>query len=145
MAPTPYQPEMAGFGYSEQKLESDHYRVSFTGNSDTPREAVENGLLFRAAQITVDSGHDWFIVAGHDIDKNTGYIGLADPGYGYGAYGYPGWYAGGGVIEETPYNQYTATATIAVGTGAKPQNPNAYDAHDVLQTLQPVIQPTQPN
>ena len=38
--PTPYAPAVDGKGYKEQQLENDRYRVSFTGNSATPRETV---------------------------------------------------------------------------------------------------------
>jgi hypothetical protein len=139
VGPTPYQPSQGGFGYTEQQIESDRYRVNFTGNSVTPRPVVENYLLYRAAEITLASGHDWFVISHQDVDKTTGYTGFADPDFGYGAYGYPGWYGAGAVIEETPYNYYDAEATIIVGSGPK-IDPQAYDARDVLKTLHPAIQ-----
>lgn len=35
---TPYQPALDGYGFKEQKIEGNRYRVSFSGNSLTPRE-----------------------------------------------------------------------------------------------------------
>jgi hypothetical protein len=125
-----------GYGYFQQKLETDRYRVSFTGNSYTQRDVVENYLLYRAAELTRETGHDWFIVTEHDTDKNTSYTGLIDPAFGVG---YGSWYGGGGVVQETPYNQYEADAIILVGSGKKPDDKNAYDAGDVLKTLDPII------
>ena len=60
--PTPYQPATKGYGYSEQQLESNRYRVTFSGNSVTPRDTVQNYLLYRAAEVTRESGHDYFTV-----------------------------------------------------------------------------------
>ena len=47
--PTPYKPADNGTGYTEQKLEANRYRVTFSGNSVTDRETVDNYLLYRAA------------------------------------------------------------------------------------------------
>ena len=150
VGPTPYVARKADesrFGYSDQQLDGAHYRVIFTGNSQTPRETVENYLLYRAAELTVASGNAYFIVVEHDTDKNTSYTGFAEPGLGngfgrgpglYGGYGYPGWY-GGAVIEETPTSQYAADLTMMVVSGAKPDDKSAYDAKDVLKTLGPAI------
>ncbi len=70
--PTPYQPA-AGYdrGYSEQKIESERYRISFKGNSLTGRETVENYLLFRAAELTLQSGFDIFTIVSRDTDKDS--------------------------------------------------------------------------
>ena len=65
--PTPYQAAQGGFGYSEQQIEENRYRVSFAGNSATSRPTIEDYLLYRAAELTVQTGHDWFQV----VDRNT--------------------------------------------------------------------------
>jgi len=53
---TAYQPAgpNSDGGYREQQIESNRVRISFSGNSLTDRETVENYLLFRAAELTVD-------------------------------------------------------------------------------------------
>ena len=80
--PTPYQPASANDtrGYSEQKLEDTRYRISFKGNSLTERETVENYMLYRAAELTLQSGYDTFTVANRDTDadkrtRSTGFYG----------------------------------------------------------------------
>ena len=41
--PTPYETVAENdYGYSEQKIEDNRYRVTFAGNSATKRETVEN-------------------------------------------------------------------------------------------------------
>src|SRR5689334_5212700 len=72
--PTPYQPGAANSndrGYAESKIESDRYRISFKGNSMTDRETVENYLLYRAAELTLQNGYDVFTVVNRDTDKDS--------------------------------------------------------------------------
>ncbi len=47
-------------GYSEQQLEPNRWRVTFSGNSLTDRRTVENYLLYRSAELTLSQGFDWF-------------------------------------------------------------------------------------
>ncbi len=74
---TPYQPQIAGQrvsgGYSETRLDENRYRVNFSGNSFTSRETVEGYLLYRAAELTVESGYDWFQITDHttEADRRT--------------------------------------------------------------------------
>ena len=67
---TPYQPNISGQkvqgGYSEQQVEPDRFRVTFSGNSLTSRETVEGYLLYRAAELTVQQGYDWFEIVERD-------------------------------------------------------------------------------
>ena len=55
MTPTPYAPRTEGqrTGYTDRALTQTRYRVTFTGNSITPRDTVENYLLLRAAEVTL--------------------------------------------------------------------------------------------
>lgn len=70
---TPYQPKAPDAaqsgGYSETKLEADRWRVTFSGNSLTPRDSVENYLLYRAAELTLAQGKDWFMMADRGLAK----------------------------------------------------------------------------
>src|SRR6478609_6036647 len=96
---TPYQPYMQGQaasgGYSEARIESDRWRVNFAGNSLTSRETVEGYLLYRAAELTVQQGYDWFAIVQRDTDKSVRTYVDPDPFYSpwYGPYGYwrPSW------------------------------------------------------
>ena len=144
--PTPYQPVIDGHGYAEQPLETDRYRVTFSGNSLTARETVENYLLYRAAEVTLERGFDYFVVAEEDVERNTRYrttfSGVGAPfGSFYGSR-FRGPYFGGGLSTATsrPINSYEAYANILLRRGDKPaDNPEAYDARDVLARLDPTI------
>ena len=104
---TPYQPLQHGSqvsgGYTDQKLDANHYAVTFKGNSDTPRATVESYLLYRAAEITIAQGYDWFETVSRSTDRtqNTWVDPFYGPGYAWGGfrpywsfYG-PGWGWGG--------------------------------------------------
>ena len=145
-SPTPYQPVTDGHGYAEQSLETDRYRVTFSGNSLTPRETVENYLLYRAAEVTLERGFDYFVVAEEDVERNTQYrttySGVGAPiGSFYGSR-FRGPFFGSGFSTATsrPINSYEAYANILLRRGEKPaDNPEAYDARDVLARLDPTI------
>ena len=101
---TPYQPLTKGSavagGFTDQQLDADHFRVTFQGNSLTDRETVETYLLYRAAELTVNQGFDWFEMVDRHTDKDKKTYIDSDSFYGPGyAYGYwrPYWsYYGGG-------------------------------------------------
>lgn len=143
--PTPYQPADGGFGYTTQQIEDSRFRVAFAGNSVTPREQVQNFLLYRAAEVTLETGHDWFRVVDQDLERSTHYTGTVDPWYD------PFWldrrdrrfwrpFPGPSTVTAYPIDRYTAFADIMVFEGAKPADDvNAYDARDVLRRLEPAV------
>jgi hypothetical protein len=148
---TPYQASVnSSSGYSEQSIESNRYRVSFSGNSLTKLETVENYLLYRAAELTKQSGYDYFVIADRNTEKKErysstgfgssfgygGHYGFGwsyySPHYGYG-FGYDPFFDGYDIRQIT---RYTATAEIAMYRGAKPaKNARAYQADEVLKEL----------
>jgi len=96
MTATPYQPYIAAGaagvhgGYSEQQLAPDLLLVRFHGNEMTSRERVEGYLLYRAAELTLQRGFDWFHpVTSHTEHEIQTYT-TADPFY-HPSYGYPYW------------------------------------------------------
>ena len=140
--PTPYQQARDGFGYSEQQIEDNRYRVSFAGNSATSRQTVEDYLLYRAAELTVQTGHDWFEVVDRDVVQEfSGYGGSPEVGVGFGGG------SGFGVGLSMPMfgggsgsGRYTADIDIRVHDGEKPQDEtDAYDAFSVISRLQPKV------
>lgn len=136
-----------GYGFTEQRIEDNRFRIVFRGNSLTERETVEDYLLFRAAEVTLETGYDYFVVVEDDTEKSTSYQTVGpDPffygrgrrfpyyGYGYRWGGYPDDFA----LRER--NRYTAIAYIVLGKGEKPENtPTAYDARQVIENLESVV------
>ncbi len=133
-APTPFQVATADGGYTDRKLEAGRYQVTFTGNSATPKEAVENAALFRAAQVTLKADHDYFKVVSSNVEAAPN-----SPGGG----GFASSLFGGGGDDAG----HVSTLDIAVFEGKKPDDDqNTYKARDVIKQLKDnVLTPAGPN
>ena len=149
VTPTPYRPAATPYddGYATMQIEQNRFRISFKGNSLTSRQTVDTYMLYRAAEVTLENGGDYFIVVNKDVDKNTAYENYGDDlawGWG-GGWGWrhgfgPGPGFGGGIDYSRPINSYQAVADIVVYRGPKPRdNPYAYDAREVLNAIGPTI------
>ena len=164
--PTPYQPATGSgtyrTGYWDEQIESDRFRVTFAGNSMTSRETVERYLLYRAAQLTVERGGDYFVLSDRDTEKRSSTY-VTEP-FGPGPYGYWGpswryysprwgwraWSPWGRdpfwdrQIDVRTVDRYEASAEIVVGKGRKPDNVRAFSAREVLENLGPSVAPPRP-
>ncbi|MBL9048439.1 MAG: hypothetical protein JNK34_14280, partial [Tabrizicola sp.] len=56
-------------GYSEQRIESDRFRVVFRSQAAADPGLIEALALRRAAEITVETGYDHFIVDRREVDR----------------------------------------------------------------------------
>lgn len=167
MTATPYQPLAHGHagqgGYSETRIEPDRWRVTFAGNAVTHRETVEGYLLYRAAELTLQNGYDWFSIVDRQTDREARTYVDPDPFYRpwYGTgftYWRPAWrYRGRGfgwrswdpfygdpffadTTDVHTIENFEASAEIVTHKGAKPaDDPRAFDAHAVAETLKPKI------
>ncbi len=116
-SPTRYvadpEPGLGHFGYSEVRIDSVSYEVTFSGNYETAPQTVEQYTLYRAAELTVGSGFDYFVV----VHTQTA------------------------TMHERRHRDLTMTKTIRMLHGQAPKNKaNVYDAHDMLQAMTPSIQ-----
>jgi hypothetical protein len=68
-----YQSRMDGgrYGYAEMLVQPNRIRISYNGDTLTPRETVETYLLYRAAETTLERGFDYFVIVAHDVDENS--------------------------------------------------------------------------
>jgi hypothetical protein len=146
-------------GFSDQRIEANRWQVSFAGNSVTSRDRVERYLLYRAAELTLQNGYDYFTLVDRNTDRKTrtyvndpfgpgpyGYWGVSwryhRPGFGWGFYD-PFWgprpFADDFNVDTI--DKYEAHAEIVMGHGAPPADDvHAFDAHQVVQNLGPTIQ-----
>jgi hypothetical protein len=137
--------------------------VNFSGNSLTSRETVEGYLLYRAAELTVAQGYDWFAVVDRQTDRNARTYVEPDPFYRpwYGpSYNFwrPSWrYYGGGYgwrswdpffgdpfwgdrMDVRTVERFEASAEIVMHRGPKPQDDaRAFDARAVMDNLGPRV------
>ena len=156
--PTPFQPgkPLNTYGYSQEQIDLDTWRISFSGNSATDRGTVEDYMLYRAAEITVDTGNDGFVILQDSVEKDTAYRGTTSypyspffyGGFAYGGYRRPyygGFGAGYGYTNLTPINSYTAYARIRVFSDVAPEGVGqAYDANAILRVLgRKIIRPVE--
>lgn len=128
---TRYQPATASrhYGYAETQIDFNRIRVLFAGNGETSRETVETYLLYRAAEITLQHGFDYFVVADHNVETSSQYAASGPP-----------------VPPIMPPRRYreisshTAVSDIIMHRGARPPgNANAFDARTVYANLAPRI------
>lgn len=136
---TPYQPMKGGYGYQDQQLENNRFRVSFVGNSETPRDTVEDYLLYRAAEITLHHHYDYFVLDHQKTERSTNYVNTYEGfgGYYYDPFFYNPFFSTG---TSYPVNRYHAYAIIVLYHGKPPGNDiHAYDARQLVQHLGPRI------
>lgn len=139
LAPYGAQRGPGGQGYSEQRIESNRYRVSYNGVGAAGR--VADYALLRAADLTTEQGYDWFEITQSWTDGRPGGEGGVRPSVSigggssrYGGYSASGVGVGLGLNFTGP--QPTSTALeIVLGRGQKPDRPNAYDARAIQGSI----------
>lgn len=167
---TTYRPATGkGFnrtGFSERQVEANRYLVTFAGNSVTDRDTVERYLLFRAAELTLQNGFDYFVTVQRDTDRqartySTGGYG----GFGYGGFGpywgpswafygprfgrrrFAGGFAYGGYggfgfddFDVRTIDRYEASAEIVMRRGEPDRdNVRAFNARAVTEKIGPTV------
>lgn len=137
----PYGPQRGpgGQGFSETRIESDRYRVTYDGVG-APGPVADMALL-RAADLTAQSGYDWFEVTQRWTDGRPDSAGGVRPSLSigggsarYGRYSASGVGVGLGFDISGPQPTST-TLEIVMGRGRTPDRPNAYDARGVQDSL----------
>ena len=157
MAPSPYAPRLEGqrTGYTDRALTQTRYRVTFTGNTVTPRETVESFLLLRAAEVTRAAGYTNFMFDTRNTRTNTSVqtipYGPPDPflgGYGRRGFGYWGGWGFAyepavDVVVRTNFEAYAEIVLLTPDQAAK--EPRALNAGEVITRIGPDAAPPKPN
>ncbi len=137
----PYGPQMTarGQGYSELQIEQDRFRVTYSGvGAPGP---VADRALYRAAQLTLEQGYDWFEVTQRWVDGRPDSAGGVQPSVsiGAGSSRYGGWSSSGvGVGLGLNLSGPSATSTtleIVMGRGAMSDRREAYNARSVIESI----------
>ena len=143
--PTQYHPSLEGTGYSDYKISEDRYRVSYTANSLTNRKKVTQYLIYRAAQIALESKKENFVV----LDQSDQHFSLPDYAQGGETYRHHYfehhhlWFGDDMVATEElstptlePLARYTASIDIMLySQGEPPAEGKAYNAREVIEVL----------
>lgn len=148
---TPYQPKSILGGYTDTRLDSNTVRVSFYGNGYTNREGVENKMLYRCAEVTLQDSYDYFIIAvGDTIPTFSSYTTPSTYNqYTNTNFNFYGNNNASAVSSTTGYYQpsqtiytrkFESSVIIKMFNGTKPTGiPNAYDARELIRYLKPQI------
>lgn len=150
--PSAYAPMANGesSGYYEERLGEGRYRVAFAGNAHTSRERVEEYLLRRAAELTLQQEQDWFRVLNRRTEGNVRVIQTPNgPVRVSQGPGYRGWRDYGNIYTRTGFGLFgpiwrsltpsgerlEASAEILLGSGTAPGQEGVFVARDVLKEL----------
>ncbi len=132
-------------GYSDVQLSGNRYRVTFTGNSATPRDRVEDYLLLRSAEVTLKAGYRFFLFDTRDTKSETIYHSdfAGWPGWpGYGWYWHSWPYGPQSRFDRFPTTSYEAYAEIVLLTDDQAKSePRAVNAQEVLDHIGPKAAP----
>lgn len=127
-----------GFGYDSTQIEDRRFRVTFVGNEETSIERVRNYLLFRAAEITLAHGADYFVISARGATQNVNATTTFTGGLGYPfgiGFGF------GGVAITNRTDQYRAYAVITIYEGKEPIDAAmAFDATEVIENLEAQVE-----
>lgn len=156
---TPYQPaeERGKVGYSETQLTENRYRITFTGNSRTPSETVQDYALLRAAELTLQEDYEWFLLASREQERDE--QGGSSIGTGFGGTrtsvaqrcgllscdtvvsSSPGFGGVGFVTTQSGASSYTTRLDIVMGKGERPDSIEIFDAQELASTLRRLMKP----
>lgn len=140
--PVSYAPaaSASGPGFTQQRIESDRYRVTFRGAG--PGAQINDYALLRAAELTLQEGYDWFQVVNRSEDVAGGRASGSSISIGGGSGSYGGWgrHSSVGVGLGTSFNLGGGPARevaleIKLGRGPTPQDRSIYDARSVSGSI----------
>ncbi len=113
------------YGYSDEPIDATTHQVTFAGNTATSPVVVDRYALFRAAEVTVSKGFDYFIVINTEDDVSKHTVGTVSETQ----------------LSSTTYKEHTSTKTIRMFKGTPPAaNPQAYDAKSMLNVMGSTIE-----
>lgn len=104
---TAYQSRSLTGGYSDYKISSDSFSVSFEGNAYTALDVAQKYTLYRCAEVTKKNGYRYFEIT----NRETKIMGTEDM--------------------HCPYLTYTIRTYVSQPAG----NGNTYLADDVLSSM----------
>jgi hypothetical protein len=139
-APTQFQPAArpGGVGFSEMRIETGRYRVTFQGGPGAPPAQVQDYALLHAADLALAEGYDWFRVTDRATQQN-GYtgatLGVGIGGMSFGRHSATGVGVSTGGIPLGGGPLLVTTLEVLMGKGPKPSGADVYDARGVRDAL----------
>jgi len=143
---TPYGKYGIAGGYKDSRIDENTFSISVDTNGYTSQQTTSMHGLYRASELTVENGFDYFVIV--EGARNSTSMTIAMPGtstsnttvnvYGSTAYGRTTTHSS--PTTYIPVVFPNSTLVIKTYKGAKPEGvPNAYDARSVMKYLAPQI------
>lgn len=150
---TPYGPYGILGGFTDSRIDENTFSISVDTNGFTTQQTTSMHALYRAAELTVENGFDFFVVASGASYSNS--MAMVMPSsstsrttintYGSSSTAYARTTTNYAPTTVMPMVFPNSTLIIKSFKGAKPENvPNAYDARGVMKYLGPQIGVEQP-
>lgn len=145
-----YRPaEQAGdYGYSEEQIDEDQYRIVFRTRGDDLARAVDYAML-RASEIALEQDYDWIAITSRDTRVDTEQVGpqaMFGPDMSQetvrscgllGCRDYsrplPPYQMGMPLGDES--SEVEVSLTVRLGTGIRPTEVESFDAREVYADL----------
>ncbi|MFC7000468.1 hypothetical protein ACFQMB_01975 [Pseudobowmanella zhangzhouensis] len=133
-------------GYTEQQLTDSQYRITFTADKDTASSQIRDYAMLRAAELTLQKGHDWFMLQDSDTSQTSREVMEVKETIGQrqvvrecGLLGCSSYvtqtYQGTSISTRKVAGNISTTLTISMGDG-QPTNPNqVFDAAQLADNL----------
>lgn len=125
-------------GYSEYRLETGRYRVTFQGGPGAPEAQVADYALLRAAELALRYGYDWFRVADRSTTLSGGGTGpRLSVGGGSASFGRRSsvGVGFGTSFDLGPGPAYARSIEVVCGKGPTPRDRDAYDAREIVKVI----------
>lgn len=74
-----YQEFAGGVGYQSSKINNNEYNVSYTGTQTTDIKKVNDFVLLRSAELTLEKGYKYFVITDARNNRNEVGHNQADP------------------------------------------------------------------
>lgn len=145
--PTVYAPSTgarSSVGFTDYRIETGRYRVTYTGGGGAPMSQVADYALLRAAEVSVRDGYDWFRVVERKDQRigGGGGYGRGGPRLNLGVGSGGGWRRGGGVrvgvgtsFDLSGGPAFSRTLEVIAGKGERPKDKDVYDARDIIRVI----------
>lgn len=139
-----------GFGYTQQQLTQDQYRINFKARGDDTGKAMDYALL-RASELALENDYEWFTVNDRQILVDRERVAdYSEVGVGVGfetvqscgllscrSYRRPVTQYQTNVFLGDRRSEVEVALEVLMGNGRMPANGESFDASEVFKNLKP--------
>ena len=144
---TPYGKYGLLGGYTDSRIDANTFAISVDNNGFTSQQTTSMHALYRAAELTVENGFDYFVIASGASTPSS--MAMAMPGSSTSSTTFNTFGSSATATTTTRYAPMTVIPVVFPNSalviksfkGQKPgDHPSAYDAREVMKYLGPQIE-----